>query len=209
MYNDCALLDAMSVESGGLMADDEPGSESRADDTIRIEEAQLRYALSKLASRQHSTRTQRLDLETGALEGVEGQPSSLHSTDYAILPERAAPGGPAWMIALHAGDASEIVMRIKVVGDVVLGVVRQQDVVPDLDLRLYLAEEKGVSRRHAVLRPALDALYLIALQSTNGTRLNGALVNVGSAAALHDADLITLGALSLVIRILAGPQDFS
>jgi hypothetical protein len=181
-----------------------------ADDTIRIEEAQLRYALSKLASRQQSTRTQRLDIETGALDGVKGQPISLHSSDYLMLPAgKNAVDPPQWMVALHAGDASDIVMRMRVVGDVVLGVVRQNDVVPDLDLRLYLAEEKGVSRRHAVLRPAPDALYLIALQSTNGTRLNGVLVNVGNAMPLQDGDMITLGALSLIMRILPGRQDFS
>jgi pSer/pThr/pTyr-binding forkhead associated (FHA) protein len=193
------------------MADNTSGNDflPAADDTIRIEEAQLRYALSKLASRQQSTRTQRLDIETGTLDGVEGQPTSLDSSDYLMLPVRENPVSPQWMIALHAGDASEIVMRVRVVGDVVLGVVRQNDVVPDLDLRLYLAEEKGVSRRHAVLRPAADALYLIALQSTNGTRLNGVLVNVGNAMPLQDGDMITLGALSLIMRILPGPPDFS
>jgi hypothetical protein len=192
------------------MADEQPDPDvvRASDDTLLIEEAQLRHALAKLAAKQHSSKTRQLDIETGAVGGVQSQPANFDTGDYLTLPQRHDYSGPKWLIALHSGDASEIVMRLKIVGDVVLGVERQKDIMPDLDLRLFLGEEKGVSRRHAVLRPAQDALYLIPLQSTNGTRLNRMLLNVGSTSALLDNDIVSLGALSLVVKVLAGPQEF-
>lgn len=40
---------------------------------------------------------------------------------------------------------------------------------PDLDLDPYGALEKGISQRHALLRPTGHNLYLLDLNSANGT----------------------------------------
>jgi pSer/pThr/pTyr-binding forkhead associated (FHA) protein len=110
------------------------------------------------------------------------------------------------LITLRTGDASGVVMRIKVLADIAMGVARPPHPVPDLDMGALQAAEKGVSRRHAILRPGLDYLYLIPLQSTNGTRINGRMIPTGMTVALHHGDVISLGALHLALGIEAAPE---
>jgi hypothetical protein len=64
----------------------------------------------------------------------------------------------------------------------------------DADLRL---SDTGVSRRHAELQVRPDGVTLVDLQSTNGTGVNGTLVD---RAELADGDRISLGTTVLVYR---------
>jgi pSer/pThr/pTyr-binding forkhead associated (FHA) protein len=98
-------------------------------------------------------------------------------------------------------------MGIRVLGDVVIGISKPGTPEPDLDLTRFNGEEHGVSRRHAVLRPGQNRLFLIDLQSTNGTRVNAGAVTPGTARELHNLDTISLGALSFTVKILATPEQ--
>lgn len=67
------------------------------------------------------------------------------------------------------------------------------DQQPDVDLSLYDAFEKGVSRIHAMIECGEDAVVLVDLLSTNGTHLNERPIASDQSYILHDRDNIRLG----------------
>jgi hypothetical protein len=71
---------------------------------------------------------------------------------------------------------------------------------PDLDLTPHLAIEHGVSRLHAALLPASDGLYIVDMESTNGTWINGNYLVPGERYALNIGDRLELGLLRLMIK---------
>jgi hypothetical protein len=70
---------------------------------------------------------------------------------------------------------------------------------PDIDLSVYQASEKGVSRRHAVIVRRETSLNIMDLGTPNGTYLNGQRLVANQARVLRDGDEIRLG--YLVLRI--------
>jgi predicted component of type VI protein secretion system len=77
---------------------------------------------------------------------------------------------------------------------------------PDLDFAAFGAMRHGVSRRHALIRPADEMLYLIDQNSTNGTWVNGQRLLPGRDFPLKDGDIIELGALRMTMRITHFPD---
>ena len=96
-------------------------------------------------------------------------------------------------------------MGVDIVGDMVIGRGAGGPKSPDLDLDTYGAVEHGVSRRHALLRPTRNRLYIIDLDSTNGTMLNAAPLGGGVARSLQDNDSLTLGNFTFTLKIIDGP----
>jgi hypothetical protein len=181
--------------------------------TIRIEEARLHAALATLMARNAARNT------TGQLKREERyQLPQLPTSPYGIreqsfhyieLPlDCARQTDSAWLIELQGLSQQMPSMSLQIRGDVVLGITRPGTEPPDLDLSAHGAEEKGVSRRHALLRPGPNRLYLIDLQSTNGTRVNAMPVTSGVARELHSLDTVTLGTMSFVVKVLAAPDKF-
>ncbi|MCU0499739.1 MAG: FHA domain-containing protein [Anaerolineae bacterium] len=70
---------------------------------------------------------------------------------------------------------------------------------PDIDLGIYGAFERGISRRHARLFMENDTLYVVDLDSTNGTYLSGTRIppHTPTPLALHDD--LQLGTLHIKI----------
>lgn len=73
---------------------------------------------------------------------------------------------------------------------------------PDLDLSNFGASVNGISRRHAVLLPQEDGVFLIDLSSTNGTWVNGEFCSPGEKHQLQRDDIVELGYLSMVVRVV-------
>lgn len=71
--------------------------------------------------------------------------------------------------------------------------------VPDVDLVIYSALERGVSRRHATFVRNEGILHVIDLNSVNGTFINGNRLQADVPYPLHNGDLLKLGDLSLAI----------
>jgi hypothetical protein len=71
---------------------------------------------------------------------------------------------------------------------------------PDVNLSAYGAREKGVSRKHAVLRVDRRQLLLLDLGSSNGTWLNGAQLTANEPIRLESGDEIRLGKFPLRVR---------
>lgn len=130
---------------------------------------------------------------------------SLQKTRYRPIPETADPESPFWRVRLDLAFDIRVHIGLDVYGEIALG--RGKD---DLNFVGLLAEEDaarlGVSRRHALLRPAPGCLYLIDPGSTNGTRLNGHPIGVNIPYRLHDRDTITFGQLDFTIRIIQTPE---
>ena len=125
---------------------------------------------------------------------------------YKTLPKDADPDESPffWLIELHRPERNSEAVGIRLVGDVILGRAGGS-YKPDIDLTSFGARHRGVSRQHALIRPTRNQLFLIDLNSTNGTQVNALPLGQSSARPLLDRDLITLGNLSFTIRVVGHP----
>lgn len=72
----------------------------------------------------------------------------------------------------------------------------------DLDLSTQDKGKMGVSRQHALLLPADEGLYLIDLDSTNGTWINGLYLQPGQKYPLRTGDVVEFGLLKMLVRVV-------
>ena len=122
-----------------------------------------------------------------------------------ITPEQS---GPAWRVLFNITGAQPITVGLDIWRVTVLGRADPMSAFrPDLDYAPYGAMRHGVSRRHALIRPGEQTLYLIDQNSTNGTWVNGQRLMPGREFRLSDNDIIELGALRMVLRVVQSPQD--
>ncbi len=79
--------------------------------------------------------------------------------------------------------------------------VEGQVITPDVDLNLYEAFDKGVSRLHATIRinPEKNKIHLIDLGSANGSSVNGYEIPANSEVPLNHGDVLTLGKFSMKV----------
>jgi len=130
-------------------------------------------------------------------------------SDYIVLPTKLQDAErenlPRWRVQLHGLAPGKEPVGIEIIGDVVLGRGKKSEPSPDLDLDEYGALDKGVSRRHALIRPTRNRLFIIDLNSTNGTTHNMIPIGPGIARALANNDTVTLGNLTFTIKIVEQP----
>lgn len=84
--------------------------------------------------------------------------------------------------------------------------VEGQAVIPDVDLGDYQAYDQGVSRIHAEIRMEPDGIYLIDLDSINGTLVNGVELESQSPKLIRHGDIIQLGRLRTQLVSRVKPQ---
>jgi hypothetical protein len=192
----------------------QPDQPRRISKTLRLEQEELQRAARVTALLVENDRdtlilppeVRNAIPQTDNLYGYAGKAAS-----YRPLPECAIESPVvllAFRIELHPLRSSSTPIGIELLGDVILGMDRKDHQKPDLDLSDYTDNSHGVSRRHAMIRPTAHRLYLLDLQSTNGTMHNALPITSGNARELHDGDIITLGSLSFAIRIVSvgGPS---
>jgi hypothetical protein len=75
--------------------------------------------------------------------------------------------------------------------------VEGQPVIPDVDLSPYDAFEQGVSRLHCEIRLKDDGVYIVDLESANGTLINGKTIEVQKPFAVKHGDILQLGRMRL------------
>jgi pSer/pThr/pTyr-binding forkhead associated (FHA) protein len=68
-----------------------------------------------------------------------------------------------------------------------------------------IVEDPEVSRQHALLRRAGEALEISDLRSANGTFVNGQ--RIGERGELHDGDIVKIGMTTIRIEIPAPSRD--
>ncbi len=71
---------------------------------------------------------------------------------------------------------------------------------PDIDLTLFGARQKGVSRQHVALTREPDCVRVVDLGSTNSTYLNGYRLLPHQPRILRDGDELTLGRMVLTVK---------
>lgn len=120
------------------------------------------------------------------------------------LPDEEGRGGtdqlsPDNVLILQVeNDETPIFVQIR--SEVILGrITDQSEATTYLNLTPYGADDRGVSRRHARLLRDGQAVYLMDLNSTNGTQLNGEALPASVERRLRDGDEISLGHLRVFI----------
>lgn len=142
------------------------------------------------------------EIEFAGLAVQETEPSPPPSD---ITPERA---GPAWRILLHVTGPQASTIGLDIWRVTVLGRADPMSAFrPDIDFAPLGAVRHGVSRRHALIRPDENTLYLIDQNSTNGTWVNGQRLLSGRDFPLSDGDVLELGALRMALRIVQSPGE--
>jgi len=110
---------------------------------------------------------------------------------------------PVWRVQLYLMSDPAKMMGLDINGNIVLG--RAGEGANFISLQMFGASEKGVSRQHIELRPVAEKLFVIDLGSTNGTRRNDQPIGQQTPYSLVDGDVLTMGNLELVVRILQKP----
>ena len=122
-----------------------------------------------------------------------------------VTPEsRTNTGLTTWRLKLISSNPEHEPLGLEIYDDVIVGRM-SPDSRPDLDLSVFGAERLGVSRQHTLLRPTRTSLFLIDLDSTNGTYRNGFRLGAGIAQKLSDNDTISFARLHFVVRIVKKP----
>ncbi len=195
---------------------DRPPDSKPAAPGSAIEKEQLRLvraAADLLAKQAESQPTHQLGLlGQNSITDAPAAPFEIkpgHVSSYTALPVKLrnlpAHSGYPWRVELHGLPRTAEPIGLDILGDVVIGRGSLGVESADIDLDPYGAFELGVSRRHAMLRPSTNALYIIDLDSTNGTLHNALRLGSGITRALSNNDTVTLGRLSFMIRIIDGP----
>jgi hypothetical protein len=140
-------------------------------------------------------------IASGDLRRIAGQPDPTPQPPiaYQALPQGCTT--ELHRIILTGANAAGLNLGISLGDDVIIGHSRSSESPVDLDLALHISNKYGISRRHALLRSSSNKLFLIDLDSTNGTMVNGARVYPSRAMQLSDGDTITLGKLNMTISI--------
>ena len=119
---------------------------------------------------------------------------------FIRLPVGCEATSTIWRVIFElAGPEHFGMLPLEIVADVVIGRGHMGDNAPELDLNALDAFQLGVSRRHALLRPSPNHLYLIDLGSSNGTLVNGYPLGTGIAQSLAEHTHISLGKLNMNI----------
>lgn len=110
-------------------------------------------------------------------------------------------------LALHMGEGQREVVAVPDQGEVTIGRVDQfTSVLPTINLTNYNAWERGVSRVHVAIRRDGVNLYLVDLESTNGTFLNGQRVWANNPRLLHHGDRIRLGLFEIDVTFIPATE---
>jgi len=110
---------------------------------------------------------------------------------------------PVWQIRLVMASNPSQEIALELNGEVMLG--RNIDEPNIIDLTDFGAGQEGVSRQHLILRPAPTNLFAIDMGSTNGSMRNGRSIGINTPYPLSDGDILTLGALQIIIYIDGRP----
>jgi signal transduction histidine kinase len=105
-----------------------------------------------------------------------------------------------WQMRLELSTDPSVGLNVRLTGDVVLGSENGKANV--IDLSPFDARGLGVSRRHVWLWTTGTGLFAVDLHSTNGTTLNGERLKPGTPYQLGNGDVLSLGRLELVVRII-------
>ena len=161
---------------------------------------------SKTAPEKKPVQTRNLERKFAGIPFMDAMAYGLGPADvtkYDLLPtgkdpEKLPDSTPCWRIELHPMSSRWKPIGIDIIGDIRLG--RKGEI--DIDLDSLDGVHNGISRKHLLIRPTKDNLFLIDLGSTNGTRLNGMFLSRSETRRLTHDDTLSLGTLNLKVKII-------
>lgn len=135
---------------------------------------------------------------------VDPEQMPLHQTG-ALSPQAEEKVMP-WVIEFRVVGTPHIIKQ-NVKEQMLIG--RADDVnnvIPEIDLTSYDAYAKGVSRQHAILQARDNRVTLQDLGSSNGTYINGHMLQQGKAFRVREGDIVTIGKLELQAHFVVKPK---
>ena len=109
-----------------------------------------------------------------------------------------------WVIELDA-EGMENPLRVEVDRQFVIGRSIAGKNTVDIDLGPYKGQDRGVSRKHAMIFPANDQLMLTDLGTANGTVVNNERLRPNQRTVMKTGDVIVLGAFRMTMKIISKP----
>jgi pSer/pThr/pTyr-binding forkhead associated (FHA) protein len=139
--------------------------------------------------------------------------NTRHLNENALSAQSAVPASqeartmPLGQLTLLVQDERSIPLCLTANARAILGRPDEADgFTPEIDVTPFDGRDKGVSRRHAEFILIDGQLHVRDLGSTNGTRLNGRLLQPHHAYRVREGDLLQLGNLHMVVRLSQGAQ---
>ncbi len=130
---------------------------------------------------------------------------SMDDIKYKLVPTTDVdPRKPVWYVRFELPNGEILAFEIN--GEITFGRGDGTGGTGMIDLNPYEAANFGVSRRHVMLRPTAANLFLIDLDSTNGTYRNGRSVTAHSPSHLTDGDNIRLGDFAMTVYVDERPS---
>ena len=106
-------------------------------------------------------------------------------------------------VTLHLMDTGQV-LPLSERNEFTIGRISEgQPIMPDIDLSPYQAYASGVSRLHAVIKREASHIFLMDLNSANGTYVNGKRLNPNVEHTLKNGDVVALGKLKIQILLKA------
>jgi hypothetical protein len=104
-------------------------------------------------------------------------------------------------VTLHLLDTGQV-LPLAERNEFTIGRISEgQPIMPDIDLSPYQAYSSGVSRLHAVIKREADHVFLMDLDSANGTYINGKRLNPNVEQLLKNGDVVALGKLKIQVLL--------
>lgn len=123
------------------------------------------------------------------------------SLNHAVITKPTTPDGPLLdagaVIGLREIETGDILSLIGRISFTLGRAKNTQAILPDVDLTEYNAYDSGVSRIHAELQISDNNIYIIDLDSSNGTLINGRFIEAQRPFPVRHGDVIQLGRLRL------------
>jgi hypothetical protein len=121
-------------------------------------------------------------------------------SDQPIPPTPPAVAAKNW-VTLHLLDTGQV-LPLAERSEFTIGRISEgQPIMPDIDLSPYQAYANGVSRLHAVIKREASHIFLMDLDSANGTYINGKRLNPNVEHTLKNGDVVALGKLKIQILL--------
>jgi two-component sensor histidine kinase/putative methionine-R-sulfoxide reductase with GAF domain len=108
-----------------------------------------------------------------------------------------------WLVRLELASDPDANFELELQDEVLLGAASYPGMI---DLQPYRAKEHGVSRQHAKISGTTSTLSVVDLESTNGTSVNGQPIKANTPHTLTSGDVLKLGGLELIIRVIRAPS---
>lgn len=149
--------------------------------------------------------TQHFSIQSGSIATETDEIAFTPFPHTDGLPEDAP--DVSWRVQFSPATDPSRSFALEINDELVMGRhVSAQEMDNLIDLNPYGASTLGVSRQHLMVRPTATNLFIVDLGSTNGTYRNGRSIGRHTPYSLVDGDVIALGKLPLLVKIVDRPS---